>query len=122
MAALQSFCEAYAVPMASAQAVELALDELLTNSITHGQLDPVQGLITVELELRDQELHIVVSDNGIAFDPFSQPEPDLTSSLEQRQLGGVGIHLVKNCMDSYAYQRIEGRNVISLRRRLQPAE
>ena len=79
-------------------------------------------MITVELELRDQELHIVVSDNGIAFDPFSQPEPDLTSSLEQRQLGGVGIHLVKNCMDSYAYRREEGRNIISLRRRLQPAD
>ncbi len=118
MAALARFCEENQIPSSAAQAAELALDELLTNCVSHGQLDPGQGCVAVELSLLEGAMEITIRDNGIAFDPFSQAEPDLESPLEERQIGGVGIHLVKNFMDSWSYRRDGDYNLVTLRKNL----
>jgi sigma-B regulation protein RsbU (phosphoserine phosphatase) len=114
MAALEEFSDSAGLDMGVAQAAELVLDELLTNIISYGFGDAVEHKITVEMLVKANALHIVISDDGICFNPFEQEDPDLESSIDERDLGGLGIHLVKKFMDEYSYQRLEGRNVVTL--------
>jgi anti-sigma regulatory factor (Ser/Thr protein kinase) len=114
MMALEGFSDSAGLDMRTAQAAEMALDELLTNIISYGYLDSGQHKIAVEMCVEENALQIVVSDDGIPFNPFEQEEPDLDSSIDERDLGGIGIHLVKKFMDEYSYQRLEERNVVTL--------
>ncbi len=97
-----------------AEAGELVLDELLNNIITHAYLDAEQHKIVVEMCVVKDAMQIVVSDDGIPFNPFEQEDPDLKSPLEQREVGGMGVYLVKQFMDEYSYQRLEERNIVTL--------
>jgi len=98
--------------------LNLALDELITNSISHG----LQGVEESHLQLRlsgssrDDVLEAVLEDNGIAFDPFEEaPVPDTTLELEDRPIGGLGVMLVKRFTESAEYERTDGMNRITLR-------
>ena len=117
MSALEEYAERTSLDMRTAQAAELALDELLNNSISYGFPDDRQHTITVELETQNDGLQIKVIDDGVPFNPFEQAAPDLGGSVEERDLGGVGIHLVKKFMDECGYQRIDEKNVITLLKR-----
>ena len=114
MAALEEFSDSAGLDAGVAQAAELILDELLTNTISYGFSDTAQHKILVEMLVKANALHIVISDDGICFNPFEQKAPDLESSIDERDLGGLGIHLVKKFMDEYSYQRLEDRNVVTL--------
>jgi len=114
MTALAEFSSDVGLEMEAAQAAELVLDELLNNIITHAYLDADQHTIIVELCVSKNVLKIVISDDGIPFNPFKQKDPDLESSLSEREGGGMGVFLVKNFMDEYSYQRLEQRNIVTL--------
>jgi anti-sigma regulatory factor (Ser/Thr protein kinase) len=114
MTALEEFTNSAGLNVGIVQAAELVLDELLTNTISYGFSDAVQHIITVEMLIKASALHIVVSDDGICFNPFEHKDPDLESSIDERDLGGLGIHLVKKFMDEYSYQRLDDRNVVTL--------
>ena len=118
MAALEAFSESEALGLAATQAVELALDELLSNVISYGCPGPDQHVITVELYIEGDTLKLVVGDDGIPFNPFEQEDPDLGLAVEEREPGGVGIYLVKKLMDEYAYERVDERNIVTLRKGL----
>ena len=66
----------------------------------------------------DKELCFVIRDKGKPFDPTAQDEADTTLSLEERPIGGLGIYLVRQLMDSINYERIDGQNVLTLRKKL----
>jgi anti-sigma regulatory factor (Ser/Thr protein kinase) len=106
--------------MGPAQAAELVLDELLTNIISYGYTDSDTHQITVELTVVDGAMTIRIVDDGVAFNPFEQDAPDLESSIERRELGGLGIHLVKKFMDDYSYQRSDEFNIVTLSKSLAP--
>ena len=112
--ALEEFSGSAGLDLRTAQAAEMALDELLTNIISYGYLDSGKHKIAVEMFVEGGALQMVISDDGIPFNPFEQEEPDLDSSFDERKLGGVGIHLVKKFMDEYSYQRLGARNVVTL--------
>ena len=112
--ALEEFSDNENLTVGIAQAAELALDELLNNIISYGYVDSDQHKITVEMSVEENALRIVVSDDGIPFNPFEQKTPDLDLPIEERKLGGLGIHLVKKFMDECSYQRLEERNVVTL--------
>jgi anti-sigma regulatory factor (Ser/Thr protein kinase) len=118
VALLEEYCGAASLDAAMLQAAELALDELLTNIISYAYPDSSQHRIIVDLSVESSAGHnafkIVVSDDGVAFNPFQQADPAMNLSIEEQKLGGVGIHLVKKFMDDYSYQRIDGRNVVTL--------
>ena len=114
MTALAEFSVAAGLDKKVAQAAELALDELLNNVITHAYLDTAQHTIVVEMCVEKNALQITISDGGIPFNPFEQKEPDLKSSLEEREVGGVGLLLVKKFMDECSYQRLQNRNIVTL--------
>ncbi len=114
MTALEEFADDVGLDPGAAMAAELVLDELLNNIISYGSQSREEQKIEVELCVEEDTLKIVISDSGIPFDPFTQEAPDLSLSVEDRELGGVGIHLVKKFMDEYSYQRLGERNVVTL--------
>ena len=97
--------------------VKLVLEELGLNVIDHGSGDETPDIeITVISE--PDVLEINISDNGLPFDPLNDaPPPDLTSSIEKRPIGGLGIHLVLTMMDEIRYRRENGRNHLALIKR-----
>ena len=104
----------------TAYAVQISLDELLTNAVRYGHPGTDQPhAIMVEVHCESGAIHITMEDDGIPFDPFHEAaEPELDADLEHRKVGGLGVHIVKTMMDEYHYQRVENRNRIQLTRRL----
>lgn len=87
----------------------LAVDEIATNIIVHGYKHQV-GTLTVEAQMDEGELRIVLEDTGPSYDPRQAPLPDLQRPLEERQPGGLGIFLALRSVDDFRYERVHGRN------------
>jgi serine/threonine-protein kinase RsbW len=92
--------------------VNLAVDEILTNIISYAYPDGGSHDIVVRLSLTTRELIVEVEDDGQAFNPLELGIPDLDKPLEQRPIGGLGIHLVRKVMDRLEYRRQAGKNVL----------
>lgn len=119
--AFAAFAEKHALPDAVRRDVNVALDELLSNALSHGRAGREEGLVTVDVKLEHQHLTIILADDGPSFDPLAQATPDTTLSIEERSIGGLGIHLVRKLMDDVAYQRRDGQNIVTLTRRIAEA-
>lgn len=94
--------------------VNLVLEELVLNVMTHGSHE---GLEEIEVTVTSTEdlVSIRLSDNGLAFDPLTDaPEPEVTGSVEDRHVGGLGVHLVRTMMDNVRYRRENGRNLLTM--------
>ncbi len=102
--------------------INLVLEELIVNAIDYGYADGRCGSIEVMIETNPNEIRMTIEDDGAAFDPFIQPPPDLSLALEDRPIGGLGIHLVRSYMDSYSYVYCSGRNRVTLSKRLRPQD
>jgi sigma-B regulation protein RsbU (phosphoserine phosphatase) len=111
---VESFCGEAGLPASIAQKLGIILDELLNNTISYGFNDEVEHEIQIHIEYADERVVVKVSDDGVPFNPFDQIGPDTTLSVEERELGGLGILLVKEMTDSQAYQRQSNRNIITL--------
>lgn len=123
---IEEFCAANEVPPAVAYQLTLAADELITNVISYGFPDGAPGLpISVSLSAGAPgraEVSVVISDDGPAFDPFAEaPPPVLEGDIDDRPIGGLGVHLVRTMMDDVSYAREAGRNVVTLRKRITAA-
>ena len=118
MDARRAFSDDRDLDQSASQAAELVLDELLSNIIRYGGVEPDSQPIVLELEVEADHLMIRITDAGIPFNPFDRPPPDLELPLEQREVGGLGIHLVKHFMDEYSYDYRDKRNVVTLKKRL----
>ena len=118
-AAFTAFAEANAVPAGVRRSLNVALDELLQNMIAHGFVGRQGGAVTIAVELGSDRLTVTLSDDGRPFDPLGTATPDTTGSVEERPVGGLGIHLVRQLMDEVRYQRSADRNVVTLVKRLE---
>ena len=117
-AAFAGFAEEHALPAAVRRSVTVALDELLTNALSHGRRGPDPCSVTVEVELDQERVTVTLTDDGTPFDPFAKDAPDTTLSVEERPIGGLGLHLVGELMDQVSYQRRDGHNVVVLVKQL----
>lgn len=120
-ARVEAFCALHGLGSDVAHAVNLSLDELLTNTITHGFEGADEQHIEIALSLEATTLTVQISDTGIAFDPSDAPVPDLESDIEDRQIGGLGVHFVREMMDSLSYRRHDGRNELTLTKHVHAA-
>ncbi|MXW26375.1 MAG: ATP-binding protein [Dehalococcoidia bacterium] len=94
--------------------VNLVLEELILNIMDYGQ-DGEDPDISLEIESEDNSISIELSDRGRPFDPLTEaPEPDLTASVGERRVGGLGVHLTKTLMDDVQYTHEGGRNRLSI--------
>ena len=96
----------------------LILEELYTNTITHGASDGRDIFIEVNLGIDKNELVMIYKDNGIPFNVLELPDPDLTASIENREVGGLGVYYVKTLTDSVEYEYLEKQNVLKMKKKL----
>jgi len=97
--------------------LRLAVEEIVTNIITHGYQNQ-GGKIEIEIKLEDDDLRICLHDEAVPFDPTSFAAPDLSSPLAIRPIGGMGIHLTKQIMDQVTYRLTpNGENELTLIKR-----
>ena len=96
------------------QKFNIVLDELLNNIISYAFKDDDDHHILVKFQLKYLRLIITIEDDGIPFNPFRIESPDIKLSIAERNLGGLGVHIVKNLVDEYHYIRQSNRNIINL--------
>ncbi len=113
---IDEFCASQDLTSEVAYAANLALDEILTNTISYGYDDDEPHRIEIIVSLEAEVLVIVIADDSAAFDLSNAPTPDTGASLEERPLGGLGLFLVHQMMDSVEYRREEGHNIVTLRK------
>jgi len=99
-------------------AINLVLDEMVANIIENAYDDQGEHEIHVSLARHGDTLTIRIEDDGRPFDPVQAPAPDLDLPLEERPIGGLGIHIVRSVMDAVDYRRQDGRNILTMRKTL----
>jgi serine/threonine-protein kinase RsbW len=115
---VRQFGDLHEVPSRALYALNLALDEIVTNVVRYGFDESAGKEIVAQVTARENELTTVVSDPGREFNPLEVAPPDLTAPLAERSLGGLGIHLVRSLMDTIEYHRQNGENVLTMRKRV----
>lgn len=95
--------------------LQLAVEEHLTNILGHAYEDDLDHEIIVRAQWRKGCLAIQIEDDGRAFNPLDRPPPDLTLPLDQRPIGGLGIHMIRHSVDAVEYRRKDNRNILSLK-------
>ena len=100
----------------------LVAEEVLVNTISYGYDDEDEHRIEIEAVVDARALVLTFRDDARAFDPLSAPEPDLTSKIEDRPIGGLGVHLVKAIADRVRYTRERGKNVLIIEKEIPPEE
>lgn len=99
-------------------ALKLSLEEVVANVISYGYMDDLEHSIIVKLDQSDGSIVIHVEDDGTAFNPLEQTPPDIDAPVEERPIGGLGIHLVRHYMDSLEYERRDGRNILLMKKNI----
>lgn len=117
-AALVRFWNDHQLAPEARYAFELALEEFVMNVVMHGQATTSEKTIWLELHHEPGEVRMVFEDDCQAFDPTALAAPDTSLGAEQRDIGGLGIHLVREMMDRVDYAHVAGRNRITLSKRL----
>ena len=111
---IDAFCAARDLPPAVAYAVNLSLDELLTNTINYGCDDDARHRIDIAVRMDGSALVVEITDDARPFDPSEAAQPDTDVPIEDRPIGGLGIHFVRETMDGFRYRRSGKHNVVTL--------
>ena len=94
--------------------LNLVLEEAVSNVILYAYPKEEHQEIVLTTKISDKSLIFVLTDSGKEFDPTQAPDADVTLSAEEREIGGLGIFLIRQIMNKVEYQRIEGKNVLTL--------
>ena len=113
-AQIDAFCAAHGLSSDIAYAFNLALDEVITNVISYAYAGSREHEIDIRLRRSPGLLIAEVADDGRPFSPLDVPPPDLDAPIEDRPIGGLGLHIVRAMMDLVEYRRQAGRNVLTL--------
>ena len=111
--------EEYGCGMKEQMAIDVAIDELFAN-IAHYAYKPDVGYATVRVDVLKEPLSVEVTfiDNGRQYDPLAKEDPDTTLSLEDREIGGMGILIVKKSMDAVSYEYKDGKNILTIKKNI----
>ena len=111
--------EALDCPMKAQMQIDIAIDEIFSN-IAHYAYNPEIGQATVRVEVLEDPLAVTITfiDNGTPYDPLAKADPDTTLSAEERDIGGLGIYMVKKSMDEIAYEYKDGHNILKIKKNL----
>ncbi len=110
-----TFLESESLPEAAVYKAHLVLEEVLTNIIKYAFEDAAEHEISVVLAVNDIDLMIRFVDDGREFDPLAVPLPVMKESIQEITVGGLGVHLVRNSVNSMEYRREQAKNVLETR-------
>ena len=111
--------EALDCPMKAQMKIDIAIDELFGN-IAHYAYNPEVGDATVRVEVIESPMAVVITfiDKGVPYDPLKKADPDTTLSADEREIGGLGIYMVKKSMDDIIYEYKDGQNILKIKKYL----
>ncbi len=106
-------------PMKAQMQIDIAIDELFGN-IAHYAYHPEIGAATVRVEVTEEPLAVLITfiDNGAPYDPLANRDPDVSLSADERQIGGLGIYMVKKSMDEITYEYRKGQNILKIKKHI----
>lgn len=111
--------EEHGLPMKTIMQIDIAVDEIFGNIANYAYAPDVgEAEVTIDVEQDPPCAVIRFTDKGRPFDPLKKPDPDVTLGVEEREIGGLGIYMVKKSMDEVSYAYEDGRNVLTMRKRL----
>lgn len=107
-------------PMKAQMQIDIAIDELFSN-IAHYAYHPGTGEATVRVEATEDPRAVIITfvDKGVPYNPLAKTDPDITLSAEEREIGGLGIFMVKKTMDEMTYEYKDGQNILAIKKILQ---
>lgn len=112
------FCELHDVPARALNAMTLALDEIFTNVVSYAYDDTDAHEITVRIDFAPGVLRARIEDDGRPFNPLDVPPVDIQRPMTEREVGGLGIHLVRSLMNRMEYERADRRNVLTIEKKI----
>ena len=115
---IDEVCEANGFDMAATMQINLAIEEAVVNVMNYAYPEGTKGDITIETKANDSEIYFIISDTGKPFDPTAKADVDITLNAEERSIGGLGIHLIRQIMDNMNYERADGHNILTLIKKL----
>ena len=106
-------------PIKAQMQIDIAIDELFSN-IAHYAYNPETGDATVRVEVVEDPMAVVITfiDKGIPYDPLKKADPNTALSAEEREIGGLGIFMVKKSMDDITYEYKDGQNILKIKKNL----
>ena len=106
-------------PMKAQIQINIAIDELFGN-IAHYAYNPKTGSATVRIDVLQEPLSVVVTfiDTGKAYNPLTREDPDVTLTAQEREIGGLGIYMVKKSMDEISYEYKDGQNILRIKKEI----
>ena len=114
---VETVCEEKGLDMALTMNLNLALEEAVVNVMSYAYPNS-QGDVKVDIIIDDQKVVSILTDSGIPFDPTQKGDVDTTLPAEERPIGGLGIHLVKQIMDKVSYQYVDNQNILTLEKNI----
>jgi len=116
--ALESISGKWGIPMNATLNLNLVLEELITNIIFYGYDDTNEHEINIHLSYHDKIVQIQIEDDGKEFNPLLYAKPDTDLSLDDRKIGGLGIHFVRKIMDDITYIRSDNKNRLTMKKNI----
>ncbi len=117
---IDAFCTQKAVPEEVCYQLQVALEELVLNAMKYGECEPKTNAIRLTIRRDANEVHAVLSDTGIGFNPLEAQPPNLSENLSERPVGGLGIYLVRNFIPVIRYERCGNRNYLYMTKPINP--
>ena len=111
--------EQYNCPMKAQMQIDIAIDELFSN-IAQYAYNPKTGKATVRVEVTENPMAVIITfiDNGVPYNPLAKTDPDVTLSADKREIGGLGIFMVKKSMDDISYEYKDGQNILKIKKNI----
>jgi sigma-B regulation protein RsbU (phosphoserine phosphatase) len=111
---IDSFAEEADIDFSLTMSLNLAMEEAVVNVMQYAYPKGTNGKVEITAEISGDDIIFVISDSGVAFDPTAKAEVNVDMDVEDRPIGGLGIHLVRKIMDSVNYERKDGKNILTL--------
>ncbi|MBR4363438.1 MAG: ATP-binding protein [Prevotella sp.] len=115
---METIGEATGIDLSLIVSLNLALEEAVTNVISYAYPEGQEGTVDIDVRVTKEQLEFVISDSGIPFDPTTKEDADITLGVEERPIGGLGIFLVRQLMDTILYEYKDKKNILTLRKQL----
>lgn len=111
---VEEICDEMALGPDKVFNLNLVLEEALTNVIMYAYPQGEEHAILVDAKSDDKEMVFTITDTGIPFDPTEVPDADVSLSAEEREIGGLGIFLIRQIMNRVEYQRLDDKNILTM--------
>jgi len=104
-------------PMKAAMQISIAVEEIFVNIASYAY-EGKPGTMTLTIDCNDGVVSFRFADKGVPFDPLAKPDPDIAAAADERQIGGLGIYMVKKSMDSVTYEYTNGENILTFTKKM----